>query len=228
MELSEEVIKSLSRQQKIEAIKLLREETGMGLAEAKKEVEEYVQAHPELLHSQQSVVERNDSVLSSENIISTIKTVAVIGTFVWMMINSVSVAGSLIILFNENGYRKGTFTVENIYYHNDHESGLSWGFDGKLEGKKIRMLAPDMADGKSLNKRGLQQLYPNDTKLMVLYNPDVTLTLFQKRSLNIIPYVSDIVEKEIDIISWWGKFCILPFVIMLFLSSRKIPGKERA
>jgi hypothetical protein len=227
MQLSDEVIESLSRQQKIEAIKLLREETGMGLAEAKKAVEEYMQTHPELLHSQQSVVERNRSTLSSENIISSIKTIAVIGTFVWMMINSVSVAGSLIILFNENGYQQKTFTVENIYYHNDHESGLTWGFDGKLEGIKIRMLAPYLADGKSLNKRGLQQLNPNDTKLMVFYNPDVTKTLFQKRSLNIIPYVSDIVEKELNNISWWGKFCVLPFIIVLFLSSRKTPSKKR-
>jgi ribosomal protein L7/L12 len=42
------VVNALSKGEKIEAIKLLREARGIGLKEAKDIVEEYVETHPEL------------------------------------------------------------------------------------------------------------------------------------------------------------------------------------
>jgi ribosomal protein L7/L12 len=42
------VVSALSKGEKIEAIKLLREARGIGLKEAKDIVEEYVETHPEL------------------------------------------------------------------------------------------------------------------------------------------------------------------------------------
>ncbi|MBT7952767.1 MAG: hypothetical protein HN764_14150 [Gammaproteobacteria bacterium] len=55
-----------------------------------------------------------------------------------------------------------------------------------------------LAEAKTLQSWGLKKRYPVNTKLIVLYNPDVTLILFQKRSLNIILYVSEIAEKELE------------------------------
>jgi len=217
-ELSDKVIDALLRQQKVEAIKLLRAESGIGLAEAKAAVEAYRPKQSESSHPQQPLVERQSNTGAFANILAFSKPLALIGTFVWMMVNIFTVIGSLIILLNEAGYQAGVFTIDNVFYQDDHESGLSWGFNGRLADKKERMLAPALADAKSLKSRGLNKLYPEGTKLKVWYNPEVTDTLFQNRSLHIMPYVADIFTEEKKQILWWGKFCVLPFFIAMMLS----------
>lgn len=167
MELPDQVIEALARRQKIEAIKLLREETGMGLAEAKAAVEVYRPELPGASHPQQPVVVRHSSTDFFTNILAIIKPLALICTFVWMMVNIFTVIGSLIILLNEDGYQEGVFTIDKVFYQDDHESGLSWGFNGRLADKKERMLAPALADAKSLKSRGLRKLYPEGTKFKV-------------------------------------------------------------
>ena len=54
-EMPHEVIEALERGRKIEAIKLLRENQGLSLKEAKETVECYMQEHPHLRKSRRSV-----------------------------------------------------------------------------------------------------------------------------------------------------------------------------
>ncbi len=51
--LPEQVKQAVHQNRKIEAIKLLREQTGMGLKEAKYLVEDYARAHPDLIRAAQ-------------------------------------------------------------------------------------------------------------------------------------------------------------------------------
>ena len=52
-------IEALTRGHKIDAIKILRQESGLGLREAKDAVDSYVQSRPELASQFQSVRTRN-------------------------------------------------------------------------------------------------------------------------------------------------------------------------
>ena len=52
-ELSPEVVKALQAGRKIEAIKMLRAQRGLGLAEAKEQVDLYIAGHPQPLTRRQ-------------------------------------------------------------------------------------------------------------------------------------------------------------------------------
>ncbi|MBW2243043.1 MAG: hypothetical protein JRH01_13750 [Deltaproteobacteria bacterium] len=215
--LPDEVIRCLATGRKIDAIKMLRLGQGIGLKEAKEAVDAYLlSSDPSQLRVPQgSVVAERVSDRRAAWLVPVVVLVAI----AWALINSVSLAASLIILANQEGYAEATFTVDKLLYGDDFESGLSWGLEGHIGGKQLRYYAPTLADGKALDRRGLAKAFPSGTELEVWYNEDVTDTLFQHRTLNLVPYSEStaLTVAEWATVRWWLQFCLLPLVIAFII-----------
>jgi hypothetical protein len=135
-----------------------------------------------------------------------------------MLVNSVDVIGSAIVLIHQDDYRQTGFIVEKLHHEERTRSGLYWGFSGRIEGLPERLYAPSLADGKALRYSGLQRAFPAGKTLAVWYNPAVTTTLMQRRTLHVLPYTPDIAAPEWARIRWWLEWCLLPFLSIWLLS----------
>lgn len=220
MNLPEDVLDALRRGQKIKAIKLLREQRGIGLKEAKDIVDQYLSSGKIGMPGagDRSGIERAEGKNKG-----LFRSLIVIAAFVWAMINLVEVAGSVIVLWHQDDYRETTFIIDKVHYDDDREAGLTWGFVGRIidrEGE-VRMYAPKLSDAKALGYRELRKMYPAGMHMKVWYNPDVTSTLFQKRTLQIIPYTPDLADTEMDVIYRWLLYCFLPLVGVLWFARAK-------
>lgn len=204
--LPEEVIESLSRGAKIHAIKRLRRHRGIGLKEAKEQVETFVAFHPEF------------AVKTSK--LGAISTVLVVLAFAWALATSVDAISSLIVLAHIDGYRQDIFTIEKLRYDSDDEGGLTWGFEGTIAGQHERFYAPHLANAKDLGYARLRRRYPSGTRMQAWYNPKVTATLFQGRTLRVIPYIPDLKQSELHRFFWWIKNALIPLLLTLFLAKR--------
>lgn len=221
MELPKNVLDALHRGQKIRAIKLLRAQRGIGLKEAKDIVDAYLANHDIRRHAPQKAVSKNGEKSKFRGLCIAL---IVIAAFVWAFIHLVEVAGSAIVLWHHDGYREATFVISKVHYRDDSEAGLTWGFVGNLVGdeKEMRMYAPKLSDAKALGHQKLRNMYPPGMQLKVWYNPDVTAVLFQRRTLQIIPYTPDLVKSEQAVIYRWLLYCLLPLAgAMLFASVMK-------
>jgi len=217
MNLPDDVLEALRDRQKIKAIKLLREHRGIGLKEAKEIVDQYLE-HCEIGFSgAETAVRKSDAKRKYKALFPGL---LVLAAFTWAMVNIVEVVGSVIVLRHHGNYREETFVINKVHYNDDYEAGLTWGFVGRLSGgeRQIRMYAPRLADAKALGYQKLRKLYPAGMQLKVWYNPDVTGTLFQHRTLSIIPYTPDLVKSEVAVIYHWLLHCILPFVGALLVA----------
>lgn len=145
---------------------------------------------------------------------------------VWAMVNIPRMAGNVIVLINRAGYDRTLFIIDDVFYDNYHDSGLLWGFHGSTpDGEPLRMCAPELAPAKSLGFSGLKKRFPKGTRLEVWYNPGVTDTLFQYRTLNIVPHTEDLVHSEMKGIWWWVTCCLFPLLAVLIFAGRR--GKAR-
>ena len=217
------VMDAMMNGRKIKAIKLLRSMKGLGLAEAKARVEAF-QAEQRSLRRSVNRAEGDRKQGRAKNMLFT---AAVIASFVWAMVNIVNVAASVIVLINKDGYKKTVFTIEKLYYRDDSEDGLSWGFTGRLPDRNERLYAPGLADAKALKYGGLRSMFPPGTKVDVWYNAKVTGTLFQHRTINVIPYTRDLTASEMEHIIWWVKFCLFPFAVILILAHNLREPQQR-
>jgi len=208
MNLPENVREALKSGHKIEAIKLLRKRDNIGLKEAKDLVDEYM-AHPEFIFSRAGSNIRQAG--TQQHKMPLFSTLLVLAAFVWAMVNVVEVVGSIIVMWHHDGYQETTFTIRKIHYDDDFESGLTWGFIGSLPEGEARMYAPGLADAKTLGYQKLREMYPPGMHIKVWYNPTVTSTLFQHRTLRVIPYTPDLLDSELAVIIHWLIYCLLPF-----------------
>ena len=221
MDLPNNVLEALRDKQKIKAIKLLREQRGIGLKEAKDIVDRYLSHDENIFSGTENTLSRNST--NKKDRVSFLG-LLIIAAFVWAMVNLVEVAGSIIVLWHHNNYREVTFVINKVYYNDDYESGLTWGFIGRLPGNEgeDRMYAPRLADAKALGYQKLTKMYPPGTQMKVWYNPKVTTILFQHRTLNIVPYTPDLVNSELNVIYRWLLYCLLPFAgTLLFARTMK-------
>jgi hypothetical protein len=222
----------LFQNHKVEAIKLLQEETGVGLAEAKSIIEDYLIKTPprktdaETTTRQDIPEERDTLEVKPYTMIQTILGLGVFLSFMWMFVNSVILVASVLVMLNLDGYEKTIFTVESLSYTDDPEDGLRWSLKGDVEGNPARLAdyalteiknISSLADIKKISAQKLRQKYPTGTKIDVLYNPDVTDTFFQNRSINIILYTPDLgLSEKNNIINWLKNF-LTPFLCTSFL-----------
>lgn len=221
MDLPHNVLEALRERQKIKSIKLLREQRGIGLKEAKDIVDQYLSLGETALSSTKNAVPKKAAERKNKGIFLGI---LIIATFVWAMINLVEVAGSILVLWHHNNYREATFVIQKVYHNDDYGAGLTWGFIGKIvdSEEEMRMYAPRLADAKALGYQKLRRMYPAGMQLKVLYNPGVTAILFQNRTLRLIPYTSDLIKSESAVIYRWLIYCLLPFVgTLLFARALK-------
>ncbi len=221
-QLPQEVVDALLKGRKIEAIKRLRAVRGLGLKEAK----ELVEGHIEKLEDAESAEAADaDRGARKPGLKKFFIPGLVLISIVWAMINIPRVAGNIIVLVYRSGYEKTIFTIHDVFYEDDAESGLLWGFHGRLpDGGTLRMCAPELAPAKSLGFRGLKKRFPEGTPLQVWYNPHVTDTLFQYRTLNIIPYTGDLTKSEMQGVWWWCVYCLLPLsAVLIYASAREKP-----
>ena len=137
-----------------------------------------------------------------------------------MQYGFVNVAASFIVLIKHDGYKKAAFTIEKLHHNDDHDTGLTWGFTGRLLDREERLYAPHLADAKALKYRGLRTMFPRGTKVDVWYNDQVTGVLFQHRTIRVLPYTPDLVASETGHIIWWVKFCLFPFAGILILAGK--------
>ena len=211
MILPDNVLDALHDKEKIKAIKLLREQTGIGLKEAREIVDQYLSNGITEFQDSKTNIPLKISVMPP---ITLFLMLLVLTTFVWAMINIVEVAGSIIVLWNHSNYRETTFVINRVYYNDDSEAGLTWGFIGRLTDSEdeVKMYAPRLASAKKLGYQKLRRMYPAGMRMKVLYNPGVTDTLFQSRTLRLIPYTPDLVSTEMAVIYHWLLYCLLPFV----------------
>jgi hypothetical protein len=211
MDLPDNVLDALRSRQKIKAIKLLREQRGIGLKEAKDIVDQY-SSHAGIIYSATgNTIPKNSAIKKYKALFLGM---LIIAAFVWAMVNLVEVVGSVIVLWHHDNYREATFVINKVHYNDDYESGLTWGFIGRLPDSKgeYRMYAPRLADAKALGYQKLRKMYPPGMHMKVWYNPTVTATLFQHRTLRIIPYTPDLLNSELAVIYHWLLFCLLPLV----------------
>jgi hypothetical protein len=215
MDLPDNVIEALRASQKIKAIKLLREQRDIGLKEAKEIVEQYASQDKMIFSDAGKAIPGKDAKKNYKNLLMGL---LVLAAFVWAMVNLVAVVGSIIVLWHHDGYKAVTFTVRKVHFDDDAETGLVWGLIGNLPDGKARMYAPRLVDAKALGYRKLCKMYPPGMQLKALYNPDVTGTLIQSRTINLIPYTPDLVNSELAVIYRWLRYCLLPFAGALLLA----------
>ena len=216
-ELPNEVVNALLAGKKIEAIKLLRTARGLGLKEAKELVEYHLE---NLWADEPATMETGKMGFRKARLKRFFVPGLVLISIVWAMINIPRMVGNVIVLKNQAGYKKTVFTIHDLLYDNDPEAGLLWGFYGSLpDGETLRMCAPELARAKSLGISGLKSRFPAGTKLEVWYNSDVTDTLFQFRTLNIIPYKKDLTSSELKGVWRWITYCLLPLLAVFILAS---------
>ncbi len=196
MDIPNNVLEALHGRQKIKAIQLLREQRGIGLKEAKDIVDQYL-SHDEFIFSGTgNSMQKNDTKKKYK---APFLYLLIIAAFVWAIVNLVEVTGSIIVLWHHDDYREVSFVINKVHYNDDHEAGLTWGFIGSLPDSEARMYAPRLADAKVLGYQKLRKIYPAGMQMKVWYNPNVTATLFQHRTLRIIPYTPDLVSSELSI-----------------------------
>ncbi|MGE4542500.1 MAG: hypothetical protein AB7D06_00190 [Pedobacter sp.] len=211
--LPEDVVASLLAGNKIEAIKRLRKTQSLGLKDAKNTVEAWLAGQSDLA----AVPGKGARRAPQPNLLLAL---AVIVTFAWMFIHLIDVAGAIIVLSHQNGYRQGIFSVEKLRYDTDGEGGRMWGFEGQVAGRHERYYAPSLADADTLEYAGLRRRFPPGTQLTVWYNPRVTKILFQGRSLGVLPFSENLAATEIARLQWWSVYCLLPFVLVLGFAAR--------
>ncbi len=205
-ELPTEVITALRSGDRIEAVKRLRRLQQTGLKEAKDQIDAYQRSHPGIAGK-----------TGKKNLFLVL---VLFATFGWALVTSVEAIGSLIVLAHLDGYRKQIFTIEKLHYSRDSEGGLSWGFEGRIAGRKARLYAPSLAgDGKPTYAR-LKKRFPPGTKIASWYNLDVTDTLFQGRTLRVIPFTPDLKNAELERFMRWVLRGLLPFLLILLLAVR--------
>jgi hypothetical protein len=216
--LPDKVVNALLSGKKIEAIKLLRAAQGLGLKEAKERVEAYCkQDFPQSEAANRKNLKKRQR---KPGLKTFILPGVVLLLIVWAMVNIPRMAGNVIVLINREGYRKAIFTIHNVLYDNDPEAGLLWGFYGSLpNGKTLRMCAPELASAKSLGFSGLKSRFPAGTRMEVWYNPGVTDTFFQYRTLNVIPHNEDLASSELKGVIWWVTYCLFPLLVVLIYAS---------
>ena len=216
-ELPDEVILALRHGRKIDAIKRLRELRGIGLKAAKEQVDAWEARREggDARGNVQSPVRRPGQRASGW-----LKPLAVVAAIGWALVNSVDFAAALIVLANADGYRSGTFTVSEVVYRPDGEGGLIWGFNGRLADNPARYYDPALADGKREGHARLERRFPPGTALEVWANPDVTETLFQGRTLHVLPAAADVRTAERKRVAWWLTYCLLPLVLVVWLARR--------
>ena len=218
VKLPERVVAKIKAGTKIEAIKELRLIKGIGLKEAK----DLVDACESRLKNDEKAEFASDkipppaSAAIQKAVRGLLPLILTVILFVWSMVNFVEVAGSLIIVANQAGYAKAEFIVKDVEFSSDPEAGLLWGLEGRINSADIKFSDPGMADGKSLGLSGLRKLYPVGREIAVWYNPKVTDTMFQGRTLRVILHSPDLVVTETQRLMWWVKFCFLPFVLIAF------------
>ena len=216
-ELPDEVVNALLKGKKIEAIKLLRAARGLGLKEAKELVEDRLE---ELWADEPANIVTGKKGRRKSNLQRFFIPGLVLLSIVWAMINVPRMAGNVIVLMNRAGYDRTVFTIHKVFYDNDPEAGLLWGFYGSLpDGTTLRMCAPQLARAKSLGFSGLKNRFPEGTRLEVWYNPGVTDTLFQYRTLNIITYNKDLTYLELKGVWQWVTYCLFPLLVVLIYAS---------
>lgn len=223
MQLPDPVIEQLRRKRKVEAIKLLREAEGVSLTEAKEAVEIYLKEHPYLAAEE---IAQQGSASQKKSLRKYFWPALVLVSFTWMFINLADLAGAVIVSMNLSGYREAEFVVEKVHYSKDDEGGLMWGLDGSVEGEAVRFFAPELADEKKPDYPVLVKKYPQASRVKVLYNPKVTKTLFQRRSLHVLPFTTELQSETLKKITHWFLFCLLPFLTVLFLAAKRDPQKR--
>lgn len=212
--LPDEVISALRDGAKIEAIKRLRQIRHIDLKDAKEQVETYQRSHPDTSDFSPSTPPATTPSSKKGLLIA----LTVIIAFGWAFITSLEAVSSLIVLANLDGYQADIFTIDKLRHDSDGEGGLTWGFDGKIAGHAERLYAPHLADNSRPEFRELQKLFPEGTAMQAWYNPEVTATLFQGRSLRVIPYTPDLKQSEFNRFIWWIKYALAPLLLVLFLS----------
>jgi hypothetical protein len=103
--------------------------------------------------------------------------------------------------------------ISDIKHEHNRRTGFYWGFTGNIEGQKERYYAPTLVTEKEPGLLKLRKLFPVGKKMDILYNPKVTETLVQRRTLRVLPYRPDFVSAEIDRLIWFAKFCLLPLLL---------------
>jgi hypothetical protein len=107
--------------------------------------------------------------------------------------------------------------VNRVYYQNDHENGFSWGLEGSVLGDKARLFASEIFPEKKPSYKTLLEHFPTRSKIAVWYNPKVTGTLFQRRSINVLPLTEDFPKEQYQQIFKWFMLCLFPFGLSIFL-----------
>ncbi len=206
MELPPAVQSALRAGQKIEAIKRLREEWAIDLSEAKRLVEQW-EGEPASPANTPPATHAPSPRLP-------LPALLLLLAFAWALVNAVTPLASLLVLFHLEHYRTAPFIVESLEYRDDPEEGLRWGLVGQVAGRHERLYAPSLADGHRLGYRGLQRQFPAGLELRVWYNPEVTDTLFQGRSLRLLPYSPNLRESELAHLYEWFGYCLLPLALI--------------
>jgi len=106
------------------------------------------------------------------------------------------------------------------------ENGVSWTLPGdvsdalrrgrKIEAIKLLRVARGLGLKEAKEAVG-SAMFPSGSELEVGYNPDVTGTRFQHRTLRVPPYVPDLRSVELRRIGRWGLFGVGPFVFLSWL-----------
>ena len=72
------------------------------------------------------------------------------------------------------------FTVENVKYTNNPETGLFWGFHGRIGTDEVRYFDHALADGDALGHQGIHRMFPTGT---VFYLNTEALTILRRMLL---------------------------------------------
>ncbi|HOW66357.1 MAG TPA: hypothetical protein P5186_24870 [Candidatus Paceibacterota bacterium] len=97
---------------------------------------------------------------------------------------------------NREAYKPETFLVSGAEYSHGDEGGDSWWLTGTVAAREERFVPRLRGGSLPRSANDLLERYPKDTRIEVLYNPNVTETLVQGEFLRVLSAIPDYWQEE--------------------------------
>ena len=120
----------------------------------------------------------------------------------WAFMWTFPLGNRILIISNESGYVRATFTVEHVRYTQDPDNALSWWAEGRVDGAGVTAL--DERFGLSARfpdpggQRELERLVPEGTTFDVYFNDAMTSVILQGETLRVLEYSPTLWDDERD------------------------------
>lgn len=122
--------------------------------------------------------------------------VAIFAAFMFSWVWALPFYNRVSLYLHRAEYQPASFTVTEAVYSPGDEGGDSYWLEGTVRGRPERLVPTLGAASTPQSAADLAALYPQGTRLEVLYNPNATTSLIQGESLRVLHATPDLWERE--------------------------------